>query len=144
MHLAVHSEYSVSDGLVKIKELAARAAEQGMPAVALTDRANLFGLVKFYSACRDAGIKAIIGADVDYEDADGAFRCILLVASEVGYRNLLRLVSARIPRRTAPSATMAEYAATTSSLPQTACWCCWAGPATSAQPLQRVKARFTA
>ncbi len=93
VHLAVHSEYSVSDGLVKIKELAARAAEQGMPAVALTDRANLFGLVKFYSACRDAGIKAIIGADVDYEDADGAFRCILLAASEVGYRNLLRLVS---------------------------------------------------
>ena len=93
VHLAVHSEYSVRDGLAKIKDLAVRAADLGMPAVALTDRANLFGLVKFYSACRDAGIKAIIGADVDYEDADGVHRCILLVATEAGYRNLLRLVS---------------------------------------------------
>ena len=64
-----------------------------MPAVALTDRTNLFGLVKFYSACRDAGIKAIIGADIDYEDGDGVHRCTLLVACEAGYRNLLRLVS---------------------------------------------------
>ena len=93
VHLAVHSEYSVTDGLVKIKDLAARVAELGMPAVALTDRANLFGLVKFYSACRDAGIKAIIGADIDYEDGDGVHRCTLLVACEAGYRNLLRLVS---------------------------------------------------
>ena len=93
VHLAVHSEYSVSDGLAKVKDLTSRAAALGMPAVALTDRANLFGLVKFYSACRDAGIKAIIGADLDYEDAEGVHRCILLVASEAGYRNLLRLVS---------------------------------------------------
>ena len=93
VHLAIHSEYSVTDGLVKIKDLAARVAELGMSAVALTDRANLFGLVKFYSACRAAGIKAIIGADIDYEDADGVHRCTLLVACEAGYRNLLRLVS---------------------------------------------------
>ena len=93
VHLAVHSEFSVADGLAKIKDLTARAASLGMPALALTDRGNLFGLVKFYSACRAAGIKAIIGADLDYEDADGTHRCIVLVASEIGYRNLLRLIS---------------------------------------------------
>ena len=95
VHLAVHSEYSISDGLVKVKDLAARAQAMNMPAVALTDRANLFALVKFYTACRDAGIKPLIGADLDYDAADGATcRCVVLVASPAGYANLLRLVSA--------------------------------------------------
>ena len=94
VHLVVHSEYSLSDGLVRVGELAARSAQLGMPAVALTDRANLFGLVKFYTACRDAGVKALIGVDLDYEAADGdVHRCVVLVASAEGYRNLLRLVS---------------------------------------------------
>ena len=94
VHLAVHSEYSIDDGLANVGDLVARAAELGMPAVALTDHGNLFGLIKFYSACRQAGVKAIIGVDLDYEDDDGTYRCRLLVASERGYRNLLRLVSA--------------------------------------------------
>ena len=94
VHLSVHSEYSLRDGLAKVKDLAARVADLGMPAVALTDHANLFGLVKFYSACRDAGVKALIGADLRYSDAEGEHRCVVLVASEAGYRNLLRLVSA--------------------------------------------------
>ncbi len=95
VHLAVHSEYSVSDGLVKVKDLAARVSEFGMPAVALTDRANLFGLLKFYKVCRAAGVKALVGADIDYEDAvAGAGMCRVLVASKTGYGNLLRLVSA--------------------------------------------------
>ena len=105
VHLSVHSEYSLRDGLAKVGNLAQRVAELGMPAVALTDHANLFGLVKFYAACRDAGVKALIGADLHYADAvgmaaadgasgsDGQHRCIVLVASDVGYRNLLRLVS---------------------------------------------------
>ncbi|MDE0441509.1 MAG: DNA polymerase III subunit alpha [Gammaproteobacteria bacterium] len=95
VHLAVHSEFSLSDGLVKVKDLAARVAELDMPAVALTDRANLFGLVKFYKACREAGVKPVVGAELDYEDADGGgSRCRLLVASKTGYNNLLSLVSA--------------------------------------------------
>ena len=94
VHLGVHSEFSITDGLIKVKDLAARAAALNMPAVALTDRANLFGLVKFYTACRNAGIKALIGADLDYEEADGSVcRCVALVASQTGYENLLRLVS---------------------------------------------------
>ena len=95
VHLAVHSEYSLVDGLVKVKDLAERVAELGMPAAALTDRANLFGLVKFYKACRDAGVKPIVGAELDYEDGDRpGCRCRLLVASRTGYDNLLSLVSA--------------------------------------------------
>ena len=94
VHLAVHSEYSFSDGLVKVKDLATRVAELEMPAVALADRANLFGLVKFYKACREAGVKPIVGAELDFEDGDGVgCRCRLLVASKTGYDNLLRLVS---------------------------------------------------
>ena len=93
VHLAVHSEFSVSDGLAKIKDLVLGAASLNMPALALTDHGNLFGLVKFHSACRDAGIKAIIGVDLNYRDADGTHHCTLLVTSEIGYRNLLQLVS---------------------------------------------------
>lgn len=94
VHLAVHSEFSITDGLVKVKELAGRVRDLNMPAVALTDRTNLFGLVKFYTACRDAGIKPLVGADLDYEDADGTqSRCVVLVADATGYANLLRLVS---------------------------------------------------
>ena len=55
------------------------------------DRGNLFGLVKFYKACREAGVKPIIGAELDYEDADGgaSVGCKVLVASKTGYANLL-------------------------------------------------------
>ena len=99
VHLAVHSEYSLSDGLVKVKDLAVRVAELGMPAVALTDRANLFALVKFYKACREAGVKPILGAELPYEDAEGSVCvCRVLVASKVGYPNLLNLVSAAYTR----------------------------------------------
>lgn len=94
VHLAVHSEFSITDGLIKVKDLAGRVRDLNMPAVALTDRTNLFGLVKFYTACRDAGIKPLVGADLDYEDADGTLsRCVVLVADATGYANLLRLVS---------------------------------------------------
>ena len=92
-HLAVHSEYSVSDGLIRVKELAARAAELHMPAVALTDL-HLFGLVKFQTACQDAGVKAILGADLGFADGDELRRCTVLVATQEGYGNLLALESA--------------------------------------------------
>jgi len=63
VHLRLHSEYSVSDGIVRLDQVVSRAAADGMPALALTDLANLFGLVKFYGAARAAGLKPIIGAD---------------------------------------------------------------------------------
>ena len=93
VHLVVHSEFSVNDGLIKVRDLAARAAALGMPAVALTDRGNLFGLVKFYTACRENGIKAVIGVDLEYEHGGRPYRCVLLAMRAEGYGNLLRLVS---------------------------------------------------
>ncbi|HLF29488.1 MAG TPA: PHP domain-containing protein, partial [Xanthomonadales bacterium] len=64
VHLHLHTEYSLVDGTVRIKQLLAKARELGMPAVAVTDQQNLFALVKFYRAAEQAGIKPIIGAEV--------------------------------------------------------------------------------
>ncbi len=97
VHLKVHTEYSIADGLVKVRELVERAVAHGMPAVAMTDRANLFGLIKFYDACMGAGVKPIIGADLSFYDGDvdpaARHRCIVLAADETGYRNVITLVS---------------------------------------------------
>ena len=77
VHLHVHSEYSLADGLFKVKDLVGRAAAAGMPAVALTDRNNLFALVKFFEACMGQGVKPIMGAEVLVQETpqDSAERC---------------------------------------------------------------------
>jgi len=96
VHLHVHSEYSLVDGLVRIKALVKAAADAGMPAVALTDQCNLFALVKFYQAALAAGVKPLVGVDAwvrDEEDANKPYRMLLLVQNRQGYLNLTRLVS---------------------------------------------------
>ncbi len=96
VHLRVHTEYSLVDGLVRIKPLAAAVAQAGMPAVAVTDQANLFAMVKFYRAAQAAGIKPIIGVDAclrNSRETEQPFRLTLLCAGERGYRNLTQLVS---------------------------------------------------
>ena len=99
VHLRVHSEYSIADSIIKVKDLARAVAEREMAALALTDLCNLFGLIKFYKACIERGVKPIIGVDVTYkvDPADRAapdvFRLGLLAMDETGYRNLLKLVS---------------------------------------------------
>ena len=94
VHLSVHSEYSVVDGILRIGELVDAAARLDMPAVALTDRANLFGFIKFYQACLRAGVKPIAGSDLAVVDGDGeANRIIVLAMNLAGYRNLIDLVS---------------------------------------------------
>ena len=96
VHLRLHSEYSVTDGIVRIDEAVARAAADGMPALALTDSGNLFGMVKFYKAARGSGIKPLIGADCwvqNAADRDKPSRILLLVASHVGYLRLCELLS---------------------------------------------------
>src|SRR3954462_8380352 len=96
VHLKVHTEYSIADGLVKVDELVARAVALGMPAVAVTDRTNLFALIKFYDACMSAGVKPIVGADLTFCDPeiDPAirYRCGVRAMNEAGHRNVLNLV----------------------------------------------------
>ncbi len=98
VHLRVHSEFSIVDGIVRIPELVRAVADDGMAAVALTDWGNLFGLVKFYNACVKAGIKPIVGVDCVVghpgDPPDRGYPVTLLAQNGAGYRNLLRLVSA--------------------------------------------------
>ena len=95
IHLRVHSEYSIVDGLLRIPSLVARATELQMPAIALTDFTNMFALVKFYRAAIAKGIKPIIGADVLVNDAgeQERFRIIILCMNNEGYRNLTELLT---------------------------------------------------
>jgi len=96
VHLRLHSEYSLVDGIVRLKPLVKRTAELGMPAVALTDACNFYGLVKFYKAAQNAGIKPLCGADLQVtgELPDSpTFSLTLLVMNQQGYRNLTRLIS---------------------------------------------------
>jgi DNA polymerase III subunit alpha len=95
VHLRLHTDYSLVDGVVRVKALAKRCAKLGMPAVAVTDDSNLFGLIKFYKAAEGAGIKPIVGADLWLESrfiADPAPVCVL-VRNELGYHNLVLLIS---------------------------------------------------
>lgn len=96
VHLRLHSEYSVVDGIVRVDEAVAKAAADSMPALALTDLSNVFGLVKFYQAARENGVKPIIGCDVwisNEADRDKSSRILLLCQSYPGYLLLCRLLS---------------------------------------------------
>ncbi|MDX3904358.1 MAG: DNA polymerase III subunit alpha [Pigmentiphaga sp.] len=96
VHLRVHSEFSVSDGIVRIPDLVKRVVQLEQPAVALTDLSNLFGLIKFYKAARGKGIKAIAGCDVwvsNDADRDKPYRMLLLVRDRTGYLNLCELLT---------------------------------------------------
>ena len=96
IHLRVHTEFSLVDGIVKIKPLIKRLTELNMPAIAVTDHANLFSLVKFYKAAQGLGIKPIAGADVlilNPEDPTTPYRLTLLVNNHTGYITLTELIS---------------------------------------------------
>ncbi len=93
VHLHLHTEYSLVDGLVRVKPLAGAVREAGMPACAITDENNLFALVKFYRAAQEAGIKPIIGCDAWVEDGEAPSRLVLLCRNYEGYRSLTRLIS---------------------------------------------------
>ena len=96
VHLHLHTEFSLIDGTVRVKPLVEAAARQGMPAVAVTDQGNLFGMVKFYTAAVAAGVKPIIGADLRIADADrdGHHVLTFLCMNDAGYSNLTRLITA--------------------------------------------------
>ncbi|MCW8899184.1 MAG: DNA polymerase III subunit alpha [Gammaproteobacteria bacterium] len=96
VHLSLHTEYSIVDGVVRIKPLAAAVAAAGMPAVALTDQSNMFALVKFYRACQAAGVKPIVGVDcwvTSEDDSTQPTKLTLLCINNTGYLNLTQLVS---------------------------------------------------
>jgi len=100
VHLRTHTEYSVVDGTLRIPEVAAAARADGQGALAISDLGNLFGAVKFYKACRGAGVKPLIAADVWMEPLaevggsdKNASRLLLLVQSERGYLNLCELLA---------------------------------------------------
>ena len=91
VHLRLHSEFSVVDGTVRIDEAVDAAANDAMPALALTDLANEFGLIKFYKAARGRGVKPLAGCDVlvtHESEREAPLRALLLVASRAGYLKL--------------------------------------------------------
>jgi DNA polymerase-3 subunit alpha len=97
VHLHLHTEYSLVDGIVRIGPLIERAGALGMPAVAVTEQSNLFSAVKFYRAAQARGIKPIVGVDVwvsgDPGGAQRRSRAVLLCGNRDGYLNLCRLVT---------------------------------------------------
>ncbi len=103
-HLHVHTEYSLLDGSSKIKELVARVKELGMDSIAITDHGVMYGVIDFYKAAREAGIKPILGCEVyvapgsrfDREAGRGEdryYHLILLAENNQGYSNLMKIVS---------------------------------------------------
>jgi len=96
VHLRLHSEYSISDGMLRVNEAVTAAQQDGMPALALTDLSNVFGLVKFYQSARGSGLKPVVGCDVfisNDADRDRPHRLLLLCQSREGYLLLCRLLS---------------------------------------------------
>ncbi|QKM47929.1 DNA polymerase III subunit alpha [Burkholderia glumae] len=96
VHLRVHSEFSIADGIVRLDDIVKAAAADGQGALALTDLGNAFGLVRFYKEARSKGIKPIAGCDVwitNHDDRDKPARLLLLVRDKSGYLNLCELLS---------------------------------------------------
>src|SRR3954466_15659259 len=103
VHLHLHTEFSLLDGAIRMKDLMKQAAEFNMPAVAITDHGNLFGAIEFYQEAKRAGIKPIIGCEAyiapkSHKDRPGsmreaAYHFTLLARDETGYHNLVKLIS---------------------------------------------------
>jgi len=98
VHLKVHSDFSMIDGLAKPVELVERSLELNMPAIAITDFSNLYGVIKFYKKAFEKGIKPIIGIDInmyssEYSIYDGLEKITLLASTNIGYKNLILLLS---------------------------------------------------
>ena len=124
-HLHVHSQYSLLEGAIRVKDLCKKTAALGMNTVALTDHANMHGAVDFYKRAGEAGLKAIIGCEIGFTfpgvdkklDAKGMDRTpshhlVLLARSLEGYKNLIALVSeAWLDHPDAPRSSLEKLAA---------------------------------
>src|SRR5436305_11312561 len=126
VHLHLHTEYSLLDGAIRMKELMKQAVQFNMPAVAITDHGNLFGAIEFYQEAHRAGVKPIIGCEAyvagrSHTERGGGMRdpsyhFTLLAENETGYRTLVKLVSTAHPdglhyRARIDKALLANYAA---------------------------------
>ena len=105
VHLHAHSQYSLLDGALRVKDLASRAKNLGMTAVALTDHGNMFGAIQHYKECKAAGLQAILGCEINVARKTGRpaakggedsvlEHLVLIAANKAGYKNLVRIVSA--------------------------------------------------
>ncbi len=105
VHLHLHSQYSILDGAIKVKDLVDKAVEYGMPAVAVTDHGNMFASYELYKTCKEKGIKPIIGQEFyiakgsrfdkskGKEGEKGSYHLILLAKNDTGLKNLMKLSS---------------------------------------------------
>src|SRR5581483_10845533 len=103
VHLHVHTEYSLLDGISKIKDLVKTAKDLGMEALAITDHGSMYGAIEFYKACQEAEIKPIIGCEIyvaprSHTDKEGKvdsdpYHLTVIAKNETGYKNLMKLVS---------------------------------------------------
>ncbi len=104
VHLHCHTEYSLLDGAIRLKDLCRKAKDYGMPAVAITDHGNMFGALTFYTMAKDAGLKPIVGCEVYVapgsrltktakSSGEAGYHLVLLAKNIVGYRNLVRMVT---------------------------------------------------
>src|SRR5258708_399509 len=96
VHLRLHSEYSIVDGMARVDDAVAAAAADGMPALAITDQSNLFGAIKFFQAARGAGVQPIVGCDLwitNERNRDTPYRATLLCRNREGYLALCELLT---------------------------------------------------
>ena len=96
VHLRMHTEFSITDGIIRVGDAVAKAHADAQGALAMTDLMNTFGLVKFYKKARDKGIKPILGADVQVinpDDEKSPFRLLLLIQNQAGYLRLCDLIT---------------------------------------------------
>ena len=94
-HLRVSSEYSISQGLLTIDQIVKSASKHSIPSVALTDKSNMFGLVKFFNKCEAAGIKPISGASIQliFENDENSHELLCLAKTNEGHKNLMKVIS---------------------------------------------------
>ena len=93
VHLRVHSAYSLAESTLRIKKIAALAAGDSQPAVAITDTNNMFGALEFCKVMMDEGVQPIVGVQALLSDARGSGEVVLLAQTETGYSNLCKLNS---------------------------------------------------
>ena len=94
-HLRVSSEYSISQGLLTVDQIVDNAIQNSVPSVALTDKSNMFGLVKFFNKCESAGIKPISGSSIRliFDDDDTSYELLCLAKTNNGHKNLMKIIS---------------------------------------------------